>query len=524
MHTPTLNFIICIMLVANVGSVELDLPRLHEADGHELACDDVGAQLTADVAPLDTADGAQGSFPLVVLLGAGAVATCSAMACFAFNRAVSRSRAAAICIQAGMRGCHARRVGQYVHACARLIQSAWRYHVATVVLPSALLVQAAARGWLTRRVALGPTAELRATLARWRAWRRIMRHATVIQAAARGFLARMHMSRASTLASSSGASATKLYPAAQAADRPTMAPGDGHSATSRRHRKRSGKKGAGDKQAAEGGVPQWPQALPGVINFRTPRTWCHSGDKIVIMLFPHMKPMADFSEAKCDVLRRIIVTRIERIDDATWSHARLTLPPCLVGLQGPPRTPHAPTLMAWILRALLAEDVARRMDARSNPAANRERYPGGHSTALVRFLGDYLKCVEDAEALVAPRDNVYKNFSRVINQGRTEFRSALIVADVTDDSDDELELDAVLQSLIRHKNRHGVYPPAITLLTPHELARLDDIARIDGESSGDDDELDTKEGPSTAGKTVYHSADEGSSAGDAACGTAAGAP
>ena len=504
----------CIMLVISAGGVsdELVLPRLHKADGLEHACVDVDVQLAAELVQPVIANGTLGNFHLVAtLFGTGAVATCSAMACIAFNRSALRSRAAAIRIQAGMRGCHARnqvQAAKYVHACARLIQHAWRYHAATVLVPSAMLVQAAARGWLTRRVAQGPTAELRATLARWRAQRGVLCRINVIQAAARGSLARARARRASTLTSSSGVSATIKNPAAQAADRPTMAPGDGRSATSRRNRKRGGKKGAGDKQAATGGPPQWPQALPGVITFRTPRTWCHSGSPIVTMLFPRMQPMADFPEAKCDVLRKVVVTRIERIDDATWSHDRSTLAPYLVGPQGPPRTPRLPTLMAWILRAVLAENVALRMNARCNPAVNRERYPGGHTTALVRFLGDFLKSVEDAEALVAPRGNVYTDFSRVINQGRAKFRSALAAADATDDDDDECKLDEVLQSLIRHFDRHGTYPPAVSLLTPHERARLDDLARIgDESSSGDDAELGTEEG-SSAGNTISHSADK----------------
>ena len=118
----------------------------------------------------------------------------------------------------------------------------------------------------------------------------------------------------------------------------------------------------------------------------TPDTPCGCGTRIVMKLFPYMLPMADFPEAKCDVLRRVIVARIERIG---WARRGF---------------------LAVILDAVHAEDVAKQ--------AHPERHPGGTPTALVRYLGDYLKQVEHAEALVAARGDVYTDFARVISDYR----------------------------------------------------------------------------------------------------------
>ena len=54
-----------------------------------------------------------------------------------------------------------------------------------------------------------------------------------------------------------------------------------------------------------------------------------AGARIAMLLFPHMLPMADFPEAKCDVLRRVVVARLERIGSA---HLGLTT----CGLWGDP--------------------------------------------------------------------------------------------------------------------------------------------------------------------------------------------
>ena len=147
----------------------------------------------------------------------------------------------------------------------------------------------------------------------------------------------------------------------------------------RRTRKRGGAKARAKKSAAATGVPQWPEALPGMINFRTPDTPCGAGARIAMLLFPHMLPMADFPEAKCDVLRRVVVARLERIGSAHLG------------------------LLHVVYGAILAESAVKR--------AHPERHAGGNSTSLVRFLGDYLKQVEDAGRLVAARGEVYEDFA-----------------------------------------------------------------------------------------------------------------
>ena len=71
------------------------------------------------------------------------------------------------------------------------------------------------------------------------------------------------------------------------------------------------RRGEGSHQeAAAAGVPQWPEALPGILNFRVPDTPCGSRAHIAMLFFPHMMPMADFPLAKCDVLRRVVVGRL----------------------------------------------------------------------------------------------------------------------------------------------------------------------------------------------------------------------
>ena len=153
-------------------------------------------------------------------------------------------------------------------------------------------------------------------------------------------------------------------------------------AQSRKTCKRGGAKARAKKSAAAAGVPQWPEALPGILNFKVPDTPCGSGAHIAQLLFPHMVPMADFPLAKCDVLRRVVVARLERIG---WAHCGL---------------------LHVVLEAVQAESAVKR--------AHPERHPGNSTTPLVRFLGDYLKAVEDAGRLVVARGEVYKDFARCV--------------------------------------------------------------------------------------------------------------
>ena len=210
-------------------------------------------------------------------------------------------------------------------------------------------IQRVARGMLARRRA-----------AHWRRFRAEFvrtiprRAAFTIQAAARGFLARSAMRRRDQLnPSTSGVSAT--FQASGDADGPTMAPegkGEGGPTTPRtvkakKSRKRGGIKTSGAKKAAAAGMPNSPYNVPGVINFMTPDTPCGCGTRIVMKLFPYMLPMADFPEAKCDVLRRVIVARIERIG---WARRGF---------------------LAVILDAVHAEDVAKQAHPERQVALRR---------------------------------------------------------------------------------------------------------------------------------------------------------
>jgi hypothetical protein len=218
-------------------------------------------------------------------------------------------------------------------------------------------------------------------------------------------------------------------------------------------------------QAADG-LPTWPLALPGMVNFRTPSTFDGNGSKIVVEVFPAMSPMADFPEAKCDVLRKVIVARLERIDLAPWA--------------GDPRgyARGEPRLLAHVLRALLAERSAK---ARLTLAQWRLLYPGNSTTALVRFLGAYLKAVEDAERLVLVSRSPYRNFQRAINDACAQIQAREAEAD----GDDAVD-DSVLEALMRVRDRTGSYPGEIAMLSSRERARLDELETAAAASSGDE--------------------------------------
>ena len=275
-----------------------------------------------------------------------------------------RQRAAAT-MQAAARGFHAR-----------------RFYCAMLMAVAVQIVQLHARGLLSRRKEERRAAYLDA-------WHRHIPHraACKVQAATRGYLVRQqHRAPAPP---SLGRHFTP--PRSAAADSAHHgAPMDGgekvdstpRTAQSRKTCKRGGAKARAKKSAAAAGVPQWPEALPGILNFKVPDTPCGSGAHIAQLLFPHMVPMADFPLAKCDVLRRVVVARLERIG---WAHCGL---------------------LHVVLEAVQAESAVKR--------AHPERHPGNSTTPLVRFLGDYLKAVEDAGRLVVARGEVYKDFARCV--------------------------------------------------------------------------------------------------------------
>ena len=466
MYAKMLQSQLCILWMVLVGATSSEHGALPSflMDAREHICVDADAPLIAeDALPLVATDTHVGGWHLVATLaGATAIVASCAASRTAFARSAPRAREARC--KAVVQRCAARlarraelaRLARKEQFCAAFeIQRAWRISSAldscaamdeAESYEAATDIQAVTRGMLARRTCVGPAAATRAHLARRRAWAGALAKVTAIQAAARGHLARSHKRRASQLAttSSSGVSTTLYTPAVRAVDRPTMATEEG--ASSRRHgHKRGGEKGRAAKAAAASALPKWPEALPGVINFRTPGTWCPSGPKIVTMLFPYMKPMADFQEAKCDVLRKVIVTRIERVDAAPWAQPR--------GMTS--TGARTPSLLLWVLRALMAEDAAKR----SNPAAvNFERYSDGlntcSTTKLTRFLGDYLKSVEAVEALAPPRADLYKDFARVINKGRVEF-------DHTDDphssgsEDDDAAAESARRAFYQYRNRNN---------------------------------------------------------------------
>ena len=244
-----------------------------------------------------------------------------------------------------------------------------------------------------------------------------------------------------------------------------MAPDDGTGAGARRSRRRGGAKGRrAQVQAADGLPTSWPPpALPGAISYRTPSTIGGYGSKIVMEVFGGMFPMADFSEAQCDVLRKIVVARLERIDQAPWAGGQCA---------GDSR------LLAHILRALLAERAAK---ARLTPARWRLLYPGDSNTALVRFLGAYLKAVEDAECLVLVSRSPYCNFQRAINDACAQIQAREAEAD----GDDAVD-DSFLEAVMRVRDRTGSYPSEVAMLSSREWARLVELETAAAASSGDE--------------------------------------
>jgi hypothetical protein len=268
---------------------------------------------------------------------------------------------------------------------------------------------------------------------------------------------------------------------------------------------RGGKQGREKAALRQQSLPQWPKALPGVVNFATPSTFGGVGSRIVMLLFPHMLPEADFSLAKCEVLRKVIVARIERIDATEWANPRRapTAYPWEIGPSGPPRVVWETSLLTWVLRALLAEEAARRTNS---PETNRWRYPGGHTTALTRYLGAYLKEVESAEALVPARADLYEDFARVIGDGRAALtRKREVTTD--DDSDGDGgplagDLDSELRAHVRYFEKHGNYHPLFHMLGPREQARYEELRREETSDEASDEDPDDEQSiphPSAAG-------------------------
>jgi hypothetical protein len=200
-----------------------------------------------------------------------------------------------------------------------------------------------------------------------------------------------------------------------------------------------------------------------MVNYRTPSTIGGYGSKIVMEVFHGMLPMADFPEAKCDVLRRIVVARLERIDLAPWAGSQRA---------GGSR------LLAHVLRALLAERSAK---ARLTLERWRLLYPGNSTTALVRFLGAYLKEVESAERLVPVPRSLYCNFQRAINGACAQIQAREAEAD-----DDDAVDDSLLEALMRVRDQTGSYPGEIAMLSSRERARLDELETAAAASSGDE--------------------------------------
>ena len=176
--------------------------------------------------------------------------------------------------------------------------------------------------------------------------------------------------------------------------------------------------------------------------------------------------MADFPAAKCDVLRKVVVARLERIDLAPWA--------------GDPRgyARDEPRLLAHVLRALLAERSAR---ARLAPARLQLLYPGNNTTPLVRFLGAYLKAVEDAECLVLVSRSPYCDFQRAINDACAQIQAREAEADGDDAVDDSL-----LEAVMRVRDRTGSYPSEVAMLSSREWARLDELEAAAAASSGEE--------------------------------------
>ena len=156
-----------------------------------------------------------------------------------------------------------------------------------------------------------------------------------------------------------------------------------------------------------------------------------------------------------------------------------------------------PGFLSVIEAAIHAEDLVKQ--------AHPDRHPGGDATALIRFLGDYLKQVEGAGELVAACADVYKDFARAIDEGRDK----LYATDSDDDGDqcgggDRDYTDAQLKNIYRRGEQAG-WQGLLTVLSSSDKARLETL--LYGDEPWSDEEED-----STSLKTAAHVA---------ACGVAA---
>ena len=311
------------------------------------------------------------------------------------------------------------------------------------------LIQRVARGMLARRKEQRRAAHLDA-------WHRHLPHraACKVQAAARGYLVRHRApappSLGRPLAPPRSAAADSAHHGAPVDGSEKV---DSTPRTTRacKTRTRGGAKARAKKSAAAAGVPQWPEAMPGILNFRVPDTPCGSGAHIALLLFPHMVPMADFPLAKCDALRRVVVGRLERIGLAHRG------------------------LLQVVLEAIQAESAVKR--------AHPERHPGNSTTPLVRFLGDYLKAVEDAGRLVVVRGEVYKDFARYV-EARAEPEAE------DSGSEEESNKDACPLTDSQLKNIYDNGTPLMrSLLSVNDRRRLELILSGQADDKSDD-ELD----------------------------------
>ena len=92
----------------------------------------------------------------------------------------------------------------------------------------------------------------------------------------------------------------------------------------------------------------------------------------------------------------------------------------------------SPWILRWVLEAVRAEDAVKR--------AHPGRHPGGCSTALVRFLGDYLKRVESADGRLAEvRKDLYADFALKIDEGCAAQELQCPPKDDLDEDDDDVQ-------------------------------------------------------------------------------------
>ena len=277
------------------------------------------------------------------------------------------------------------------------------------------------------------------------------RFATVIQAAFRGFRARrcirfayvrFRMQSAQVAAHAAAMFVQKRVrgllvrrrarPTSTAVPQPTSAASSASTRTAASSAKKAAKRKSKQAKAAAARADGLVSKTVGSLaTWTTPRA--PFAARIVSKLYQFMAPVADFCISQIDALRCAVTERLQMVEaSSSWpSFATLTSHPTLHDI-------------VFIYNALEMEHGA----AKHHP----ERHSGG-TTALVRFLGAYLKKVVDAGRLVVVRGSVYTAFATTIRDAMCRkldpFNNQL---DHYTDTDNDDALDSALARRLRRFN------------------------------------------------------------------------